>query len=426
MSLTSDQKKAMGMLQQFIECGPSQYFSLMGIAGTGKSFMLGEVLAWVRAKRVRCVVTATTNKAVQHIDKTTPSYAETMTIHRFLGLKVAKQKGVEICKRRDRYDPTEYMDVKVVFVDEASMADKTLCEYIKKDVESWGRKYVAIGDPCQLPPVDSSGEAPPLFKLAHPPYSVLLTQVVRQAEGNPIIRAAGAIRNAIEKGVEPRLQSGVGNDGEGVHLLNKAEWEAKLRECIHALPVEDYPDVLRTLAWRNETVNRYNDLIREELGKVHNPPFEVGETVVMGEAFSDGDAVLINTGVEARVSYIRKFENPIHPTLICWAVKLDGVDVPKPIVYLDRRSRTTFEGKLKKLKDDAISSGSWGPYYAFQETFADLRPVYSMTTHKAQGSTFENVFVDLIDIYRNRRKGEADRCLYTAITRASKTVYIRV
>jgi exodeoxyribonuclease-5 len=42
-----------------------------------------------------------------------------------------------------------------------------------------------------------------------------------------------------------------------------------------------------------------------------------------------------------------------------------------------------------------------------------------MTAHKSQGSTFENVFVDVQNIWRNPNKEEAMQCLYVACSRAS-------
>jgi GTPase SAR1 family protein len=60
----------------------------------------------------------------------------------------------------------------------------------------------------------------------------------------------------------------------------------------------------------------------------------------------------------------------------------------------------------------------------FVDTFAKVNMSYAMTTHKSQGSTFYNVFVDMIDILKNHSKTDANRCLYTAISRTSNEVHI--
>jgi len=56
--------------------------------------------------------------------------------------------------------------------------------------------------------------------------------------------------------------------------------------------------------------------------------------------------------------------------------------------------------------------------------FANVIFGYSITTHKAQGSTFNNVFIDAEDILQNSNTNEAKRCIYTAHTRGSNEIHI--
>jgi hypothetical protein len=60
----------------------------------------------------------------------------------------------------------------------------------------------------------------------------------------------------------------------------------------------------------------------------------------------------------------------------------------------------------------------------FIEPFANVNYGYSITCHKAQGSSFYNIFVDIEDILCNRKNIDAKKCAYTAITRASNEVYL--
>jgi hypothetical protein len=62
----------------------------------------------------------------------------------------------------------------------------------------------------------------------------------------------------------------------------------------------------------------------------------------------------------------------------------------------------------------------WKLYYSlFMDPFSDIAYGYAITSHKSQGSTFGNVYVDVQNILANPNSNEAKRCLYTAITRAS-------
>lgn len=55
----------------------------------------------------------------------------------------------------------------------------------------------------------------------------------------------------------------------------------------------------------------------------------------------------------------------------------------------------------------------------FVDSFANVTYGYSITCHKAQGSSFHDVYVDLDDILQNKKKIESRKCAYTAATRVS-------
>lgn len=62
----------------------------------------------------------------------------------------------------------------------------------------------------------------------------------------------------------------------------------------------------------------------------------------------------------------------------------------------------------------------------YDEPFASVNYGYSITTHKAQGSSFQDVYVDLSDILQNPRMNEGYKCAYTAVTRASNELHILI
>ncbi|ARF08882.1 UvrD-family helicase [Catovirus CTV1] len=62
----------------------------------------------------------------------------------------------------------------------------------------------------------------------------------------------------------------------------------------------------------------------------------------------------------------------------------------------------------------------------FIEPFAKVNYGCSITTHKSQSSTYVNAFIDVNDILLNNSNEEAKRCLYTALTRASKQVHLLI
>lgn len=63
----------------------------------------------------------------------------------------------------------------------------------------------------------------------------------------------------------------------------------------------------------------------------------------------------------------------------------------------------------------------------FVEPFASVNYGYSITCHKAQGSSFHDVYVDMDDILLNtQRHQEAKKCAYTAAARASNELFLLV
>ena len=64
-------------------------------------------------------------------------------------------------------------------------------------------------------------------------------------------------------------------------------------------------------------------------------------------------------------------------------------------------------------------------YYSYVDLFADISYGYCITVHKSQGSTFDDVYVDCNNIMKYKNNDTLN-CLYTAVTRSSKTLYMLV
>lgn len=86
-----------------------------------------------------------------------------------------------------------------------------------------------------------------------------------------------------------------------------------------------------------------------------------------------------------------------------------------------------YTNTIQETVHDAILIPLWEFVDSnYVSKFAEINFGYSMTTHKAQGSTFINVFVDAHDILKNENNEEAKRCIYTAHTRSSNELHIMI
>ena len=66
-------------------------------------------------------------------------------------------------------------------------------------------------------------------------------------------------------------------------------------------------------------------------------------------------------------------------------------------------------------------------YYNIKDVFADIGYGYCITVHKSQGSTYNNVYVDTVNILDSPKKFKQHlKCLYTAATRTSNQLHILI
>ncbi len=174
---SADQEKALAAVARWHRQGSAspQVFYLAGYAGTGKS-TLAKHFAGHLARVCYC---AFTGKAALVMRRKGCDGAS--TIHSLIYCPVDDGSGAT----RWELDPSsEAADADLIVVDECSMVGPDL----GRDLLSYGRKVLVLGDPAQLPPVDGAG----FFTDREPDY--FLTEIHRQAAESPIIRLATLAR----------------------------------------------------------------------------------------------------------------------------------------------------------------------------------------------------------------------------------------
>ena len=63
-------------------------------------------------------------------------------------------------------------------------------------------------------------------------------------------------------------------------------------------------------------------------------------------------------------------------------------------------------------------------FWDYKQLFHDVSYAYSLTVHKSQGSTFQDVFVDVPNLMLNRKVIERNQLYYVAFTRAAKRLFL--
>jgi hypothetical protein len=232
-----------------------------------------------------------------------------------------------------------------------------------------------------------------------------------KTEMNEIVRNSGHILNTgtqFRRTVETGIFNPIHFNNHDVIHCTGAEFR-NLVEASFGDPNWD-PSKSRILAWTNERVQQYNKHIRSYLNLPEK--FQAGEAVITNEYITGTRSY--HKSVDSWVRITRVMPDPvIQYGIVGYMVELDGVHVG----FLPDDHKKTKD-LLKKLAKEKECK----KYFEIKETWLDLRPIYASSVHKAQGSTYETVFLDLFDIGQNWNATDVARLLYVGFTRASKKV----
>jgi exodeoxyribonuclease-5 len=330
-------------------------FRLFGWAGTGKSTLARHLAGGMRNVKYA----AFTGKAAQVMRRMGCKGAS--TIHSLIYSLVSEKEG----EPKFALDPeSEAASAELIVIDEVSMVD----EQLGKDLLSFRTKVLVLGDPFQLPPVGGGG----FFTSADP--DIMLTDIHRQAQDNPIIRMSMDIR-------------------EGEYLEHGSYGESRVigRDAVDQAAVLAADQVL---VGRNRTRTGYNDRLRQLKGLPHREPVAGDKLVCLR---NNQQKRLLN-GQLWSVSEVKKRVNGRYSLLL--DPEEPGMKAPAKVVT----HKSFFSGEEDQL--------SWPERRGYDEfTFG-----YCLTVHKAQGSQWDEVYLfDESFVFREDRR----RWLYTGITRAA-------
>lgn len=450
--LTEDQQVVFAELLDFCKEKEKVMHLLEGFAGTGKTFIMQELISWVKENQPQnLAVTATTNKAVKVIHRAIGDLAEGLevcTIHSLLGLKEKISNDGKVTFEPDRTKIRKIDTTTFVVIDESSMLPDDLFTecvlYAKRGV-----KFLFVGDGCQIPPVGKVSSIPfseedrKIYSIGHS----MLTQIVRQKAGNPIIDLSKLIRERPNyRGtlcdLYPEAEL---NKGVGVAYLPSKEidtFNALIKSLYTSPKFKEDADFVKTVAWRNDTVNKLNAKIRSYYLPEAEAKYVIGDKLVANspitEDFENRVIVKYTTNDEFEVADIEEgvllAEEREFKTyeLTVFQIALDGSQVSNNITVIHPDSEELLKHVADGIKKAAIKltdnpkmrAEFWIRYYGLAKLFADVKYNYCITAHKSQGSTYENCIVIEDDININPGVLERSKIKYTAVTRAAKRLII--
>ena len=412
---TDDQQAAYDAVYDRLARG-ERYTGLRGYAGTGKTFLVSRLVEQLVEEDCTVTVCAPTHKAVQVLsEELGDAPVEMQTLHSFLGLRLSPTEDGEYELVHDEgCDFTEG----VVIVDEASMIGREEWKHIEDT--SGFVQWLFVGDPAQLPPVNE--DPSPALDVPGP----TLETIHRQAADNPILELATQIRTE----ADGRFGSTFEN-GQGVAITrNRDEFLDSVLRAFDTDAFQADATHARLLAYRNKTVRRYNREIRTARYGTDADRFVEREWLVATETwFHEGVPRLTNSEeVRVKTATVDTFEADDQSEWKTWKLKVrtPGRGLTRTAYVLHEDEFERYENALEKRREAATEDGSkWDRYYELRERFARVDYAYATTVHRAQGSTFDTVFVDHRDLQACRGE-ERQALLYVAVTRPARRLALLV
>ncbi len=413
ITLTKDQENAKNLIAEWFFNTDDQVFVLSGYAGTGKTFLIDYVVRESLHLKAgaEAVFVSPTGKAAANLVK---NGTVAGTVHGLIYMRDEEgfdvdENGEIIAAQPLRFIKREKIDEKIrlIIVDEASMVNET----VLFDLLSFGVKCLFCGDSAQLPPVNG---ACPLLLSPH----CSLTEIVRQAADNPIIRVATMAREG------KRIP--YGNYEDKVCVVGRNALSPAERKRLFLKADQIICGRNRTRAALNAEIRGYMGIEREARLPVEGEKLICTLNDWEKPLDREGRFHLVN-GVIGRASEVKAGLDDLASMCFTADFMEEGVDVPFDTGIFERGEYSHLYGERAiTLKDGTlVGEGNFALLSKLsavkEEPVCRFEFAYAVTCHKAQGSEFDFVIVfDESWAFGEERS----RWLYTAITRAKEKLLI--
>ena len=446
---TLKQNIVLEQLARFVlDDGNQSIYLLKGYAGTGKTSIVGALVANLWQIKKSAVLMAPTGRAAKVISNY--SKKEAFTIHKKIYFpKKEKGGGVNFTLQPNKHKNT------IFIVDEASMiSDVTsnnknfetasllddLMQYVYTGVNC---KLLLIGDKAQLPPVKAdispALEAQTLeLNYGKNVISIELDEVVRQQQESGILANATRLREVLQDEFYESLKFNLNGFNDIVRMIDGYEIMDAINDSYSENGHEDTAIIVRS----NKRANLYNQNIRQRilfneneltvgdfLMVVKNNYFWIKPTTEAG-FIANGDIVQVLEIFAFKSLYGFRFAEvkiqmvdypkmqPFETVLL-----LDTIEAETPSLTYEDSNRLYLEVQ-KDYEDETTKYKRFiktknNPFFnALQVKFS-----YAITCHKSQGGQWKTIFIEQPYLPEGVNKDYV-RWLYTAVTRAEEKLYL--
>ena len=373
---------------------------ITGGPSTGKTTIIKNVIDIYKSHGKKVVLCAPTGRAAKRMTEMTGEEAK--TLHRLLEIgKIEKDNEFTIMN----YEVAP-IDADVIIVDEASMVDIYLMNYLLNGIYQ-GTKLILVGDTDQLPSVGPGSVLKDIIN-SERIKTIFLDEIFRQAAQSKIIVNSHRVNDG-EYFLDKEEQEGLKDD---FFYIKEKSQDIMLDQIISLCKGRlknfgdyDFFENIQILSPTKKGLlgtKELNKRLQEEL----NPSSDEKNEKKVGEViFREGDRVM-----QVKNNYDIYWEkgNTISLTYESGTGIFNG-ELGK-IVKIDFLNK-----QIKILFDDEKEA-----WYAFSD-MDQIEHAYAITVHKAQGSEFDVV---IMVVTQSSAMLLTRNLLYTGLTRAKKLLIL--
>ena len=378
---------------------------ITGGPGTGKTTIIKTIIDIYKSRGKKVVLCAPTGRAAKRMTEATGE--EASTLHRLLEIgKVSDEKP----------DPdldVTPIDADVVIIDEMSMVDIFLMNYVVKALFK-GTKLVLVGDTDQLPSVGPGVVLKDLIDSKRIPY-IRLNKIFRQALQSEIIVNSHKVNegiNFLEDVKNNAVDMKISMNDDDFTQSKKSKEQDKDKSSNRSDTMNDFFFIQEksTMQIINKILELYNleeqiitpskkgDLGTKNLNKViqenFNPASVIKNEKKFGEIiYREGDKIM-QTKNNYDIMWRRKSE-------------INSGIFNGEMGVIEKIDDEAGEVKIR-FDDDKVA------FYSYQD-LDQIEHSFAITVHKSQGSEFQTV---IIPIYQAAPMLLTRNLLYTGMTRA--------
>ena len=448
MILGEEQLEALSLIKQFISSS-DLFFSLSGYAGTGKSTIIKNLVEYLGNSKIDFVLCAPTHKAKGVLKYFTEK--EAITIHQLLSLspnlEIFDLDYKDLLFYSNNLAKSLFPYQGVVICDESSMINDNIFKLLCERAEVYSCKIIFIGDVAQLRPVKSNYNS----KVFDVESNFTLKKIYRQSEGV----GYGDVLEELRKNVITKFDNKIGENGSLYCYTNMIDLFKQAIPIFQKAIKEQNIFEAKILAYTNNRVSALNTKMREILFP-GNEQYYKNEIITcyenisygIGEFWNSMDYIITKDPIkyDINIPYFSKlpaFKLSLYDYSNNEESTICILDKTIPKNFWDSLANQIEEIRLEavdaKLRKNRKSSYLWKQYFEMVNSFAspinlyyDNRVIkkksfdygYGITIHRSQGSSINNIFIDMKDVNKCWNEEELRQLQYVALSRSRQNIYI--